>query len=669
MGEKTQNEVATKFSVNWQGASQGLTNLGTVADRLGGRIMRLTQMFTPLGAAMGAITSGALVRSLTQINSRFEQTSQVIGGTLAALGFAGGEDPTEQFRNGLGLAAETMRAIQVSAAALPGEAQDYITVFQQALPNVSQSIEGSLADMTSFTNQITAIGRSFGIDAGQIGMDTMRMLQAGRGGAGMDVRTFMQLLPFMKSLEGHANLTADAFNRMTQPERALLLQQTMGRMGPMLEAAGGTFDAMWGAIQSTGEELLRIGGQPIFEGVKSGLESVNALLMDAEGNFTELGQNVVRIGQNIGTFIVDAIRTATEWVQTLYGWFERLGNSAIFRRLDEMASTLASAGQSLMRGGAGGAAGLAGGAATAGALGAGAAAGPMGLVVVALGAGLANFLTRTEEVTEVVGTMGSIIERVSHLIGPMLNTLMTFSDLLGDLVAGVLPGMLSGMDTIIGPLTFLYIWFSNIANLLMEELRPAMSELWIALGGLWEAVANVIGPLLAIFGPVLMGIIEILVAGLAPAFNLLIEWITGMINALVSFVNWVGRLLGGAGAGVISAAQRQSALAPGAQGEAAEQRGFLSGLMDRLRQSSEAASEQASAVEQAAGGRGPAARAPGARGGARTQQDFRYSRFTIEQSFAEGFDPDRIAVAFASDVGRLGEQRLESGFAPLFGIR
>ena len=49
--------------------------------------------------------------------------------------------------------------------------------------------------------------------------------------------------------------------------------------------------------------------------------------------------------------------------------------------------------------------------------------------------------------------------------------------------------------------------------------------------------------------------------------------------------------------------------------------------------------------------------------------DFRGSRFDIKQQYAEGFDPDRIAVAFANDLATLGERRLQSGFSTLFGVR
>lgn len=50
-------------------------------------------------------------------------------------------------------------------------------------------------------------------------------------------------------------------------------------------------------------------------------------------------------------------------------------------------------------------------------------------------------------------------------------------------------------------------------------------------------------------------------------------------------------------------------------------------------------------------------------------QDFRNSRFDITQAFAEGYDPDRIAVAFANDISSLGEKKLQSGFSPLFSVR
>lgn len=50
-------------------------------------------------------------------------------------------------------------------------------------------------------------------------------------------------------------------------------------------------------------------------------------------------------------------------------------------------------------------------------------------------------------------------------------------------------------------------------------------------------------------------------------------------------------------------------------------------------------------------------------------QDFRGSKFDITQTFAEGFDPDRIATVLGSQISALGERQLQSGFAPLYGVR
>jgi len=47
---------------------------------------------------------------------------------------------------------------------------------------------------------------------------------------------------------------------------------------------------------------------------------------------------------------------------------------------------------------------------------------------------------------------------------------------------------------------------------------------------------------------------------------------------------------------------------------------------------------------------------------------FNNSKFDITQKFAEGFDPDRIAVAFTNDLASLADRKMQSGFSPLFGV-
>lgn len=51
------------------------------------------------------------------------------------------------------------------------------------------------------------------------------------------------------------------------------------------------------------------------------------------------------------------------------------------------------------------------------------------------------------------------------------------------------------------------------------------------------------------------------------------------------------------------------------------------------------------------------------------KQDFRGSKFDITQNFAEGFEPDRIAAAFAGQLAAVGERQVSSGMASPFGVR
>jgi hypothetical protein len=52
-----------------------------------------------------------------------------------------------------------------------------------------------------------------------------------------------------------------------------------------------------------------------------------------------------------------------------------------------------------------------------------------------------------------------------------------------------------------------------------------------------------------------------------------------------------------------------------------------------------------------------------------TQMNFPNAKFDITQHFAEGFDPDRIAVAFGNDLASLGEMKSQSGFANVYAAR
>lgn len=657
------NKVNTQFTANIGQAVTGFNAISSVAGRVSGAISGITSMLNPLNLAIGGLTVGGAIAGITELGSAFELTRNTLAGTLGALGIAGGADPTERFRNGLGLAAATMERIEVAAAALPGEAEDYITVFRAGLPVLQASVGGTLADMTDFANRFTAIGRTFGVESQQLAMDLQRLLRAGRGGAGTDVRTFQQLLPFMRTVAGHADITADAFNRMTAPERVALLNQAFEGLGPMLEEAGGTWDSMSGAITSTIRSLTRQATSPLFDGIKNSLGRINELFMTGEGELTSFGQSVVDVGRNISRYIVQAVESAVAGIQAMRDAMQAFTESDMFRTLLEAATRLGGAVGRISRapgGPAAGAAGAAGMAVGVAGLGAAAATGP-GALVAALAGGIADFLTRTESVNLVLEQMVGMFNQLTTVVGPLVSLVGTSNDLFGDLIQGVLPGILSGLTMLLEPLTMLWSGIATITEEIMTNLNPVFESLFNAVGNLFQSIGTFLNPVLRILGRLFLMVYEVLAFLLTPVIEDAISEFAMLIDAISEFLSWLGGLIGE----LADVVDENLANVGVRDGEEESAPGMFDDILAALTESSESG-DAMSAAENAAAS---TTTTPGARGGAHTTQDFRYSRFDITQRFAEGYDPDRIAIAFADDVGRMGAERLQSGLEPIFGVR
>lgn len=657
---RIENDVVTNLRVTGtEGFRSAFGAVSQVASGFGSIIGRVTSLFNPLNLAIGGISTGYAVQQISQLGSEFEQTQQVLAGTLSALGFAAGADPTARFRNGLDIAADTMDQIQAAAAALPGEAEDYLSVFRAALPEVAGAMDGNLTQMTEFTNRLTAIGRSFGIDAMQIGHDVQRMLRTGTGGAGMQVRTWTQLLPFIHTVEGQANLTADAFNRMTSHERLHLLEQTFERLQPMLDQAGSTFDSMWGAMVSTTRQMTRMATSPIFDAIKDTMGDVNALFMSSSGEMTDLGRSVVSAGQGISRLIVRGIEQAVRWVGALRDSFDQFSEavqqSPMFTTLSRIVDNLAGVARTAQHFGASGAAGMAGAAVGVGAA---AAAGPGALIFAPLIAGFSNFLTRTDEVVGVLNLLAETVDILTSNLDPMVTSVVRISEVMGDLWEHALPDVITGFNQILEPL----MWFGGevftIVNTLVDHLQPTFEELWSAVGDVMDAFGSAFGPGVRESGGVLLVFARIISSVMVPVIQNTVRGFSMLLHAIASFMRFIGQFTGATAdaLGIPEVARQQ-----------AEGSGILEDILSSLRASTDAATARDSEAATAAA-RQRSTQAPGARGGTHVHQDFRGSRFDISQRFAEGFDPDRVATALVSDIETAATHRLQSGLEPIFGV-
>ena len=241
------------------------------------------------------------------------------------------------------------------------------------------------------------------------------------------------------------------------------------------------------------------------------------------------------------------------------------------------------------------------------------------------------------------GGMGQAFQVAGHMLSVVFNDLIA--------VAGVLWNLFTAWGNV--------LW--GVIQIIWKHFRPGLEALANAAVGLYEgfvALIKAIGPLFGYLGEQLMHVYDVLYEHIAPVFNTLAKSVGTVIEyfglLLKELAKWIGK--------TVEERRRttgdQSELA--AFGQVSRTRGPVQTMISSFFEDMEKARTKRRGT-----------RVPGAFEDARsktgTVQDFRYSRFDISQAFEKGFDPDRIAVAFADDLGKVGEQRLQSGLEPGFG--
>ena len=609
--------------------SRAMGAVGNLAGRTGKSIGAMTSMLKPLNVALGGLTlyGGArAMRMLGGLGSEFESVQARLAGTLSALGF------TPDFNKGLAQAKKTMETIYADAAALPGEAEDYVQIFTTALPFVKASMGGTVQEMTKFTNLYGAVAASMQVHSSQAAVHLTRMIQAGQGMASQRFAMFRNLLPYMRTVEGHADLTTKSFNEMTGTERFKLVEQSLGKMGPMIDEMKKSYDAVSGAIKTAIRQTTRQATAPFFEAMKRSMGRVAALLYGANGQLTVFGHQVVALGHKISRFMGRALESVVDKLEYISVHWDEIGEK--IKRAASYAPAVAGmmvtakvAPAFVGAGATVAGAAMAGGVVSGGGAGAGA-------TLLALLPSMSSFLKLLGKLGVVLAVVAGAIELVQkhwNTLGAALGTTGGFlASSFGDLIAIIV--MVASAVGEVG---------SAFAGGIFVVLMPAL----MSLAAIFKVITHVIKVLVA---AVKIGV-HWLVDKLNPGFDMVFKHFREFGDILDYFVR---KVVDTTSALIEQADKLSKPKVPEGFGLATAQQAQLAalGLADwtPLKRMQLTAGKPKST---------------------KVTQDFRHSRFTVEQKFAEGFDPDRIAVSFAKDVGRLGEQRLQSGFEPLFAIR
>jgi hypothetical protein len=650
------HDVATRFSVEDAPALKALGGLSSAFSGVGGVITRVTSMINPMNLALGALGAGFSLAGIMKAGSEFENLQIGLAQTLQFMG-AGGST----FEGSMARASVQMKRIVADAGPLPGNAMDYAHALQLAGSTVSKAT-GSYEKSYELIKKSTAVGISLGGGAELTAIELNRMLDANHGMMHAMGDFNQKMLNAMRQLPGMAHLTTQEFNKFSLDKRLATVNAAMSQFDDMVAASSNTWTAVKGSIEATSSLLLKDATAPLFESAKTALQAVNAAIIMSDGSWTPLGSIIVKTSQIINEGIVSGIERGIAATKALGAAFRELGDSPAVARLAGVVEKLRGV-PAAMQAGAMAGAPAAGGVLSAGGLTGELATftgllqameGPFGLI----GAGFMDFITRAGEATRMLDFLSNVVEQISVPFMGLVHVVGLVESMIGDVFAGVLPGLMDGFLAVLGPVMTFADAVLGVASVVYSSLRPALSELWTAFGALISSVGTFLNPLLGVLGAVVTEVVGLFGSALVPVITTVASALGTMLSALAQLVGWIGKLIGKAFTDL-----GLSLPGSGAGGKGTNIIGdFLEGL------------KHTGYSGHGRGGRNgdsdnPLARsgAPEHRGGGgRAVQDFRFSRFEISQRFEEGFNPDQIAVAFASQVGSIGEKRLQSGYEPSF---
>lgn len=598
-----QKIVETVFTTVDRGATAGYNSIASVAQRIGRTVSSLPSLVTGAAGAFAGLASGP-VGAMLELQSSAENTRITLAGMFATLGQA------RDFDSGLTMAAETMDLINVMAARLPGEAQDYVDVFRRNLPQIQGAIGGTVTEMARFSSDFTAVMTALEVAVPHAAGGLQRMLASSRASVVDTTPAFRALLPFMEQATRHTShhvTNARDFRALTQQTRGEIVRLTLQQEGlqRMMREAGNTWEAQTGTFKSSMQMIVRLATAPLFEGAKRALGFINSLLMDTEtGRLRPFAQTVVDIGTFLSTVVVRGFQTVYGLVDRVRVRFQAFAESMVsapwFNRLIGVVDGLLAA--MGMAGGDGG------------------------------------------------------------IFAPLMDAIQAVYGMYMANAVGVLDGLVGGVQALIGVAVGLWGRIMDLVTLISSSVSPHLEQLSVAVGFVYEQLMTLFSSALSLVGNVLMWLYENVARYLLPSFNQWLDVMGRLLRHLGTFLAMIARFVGSAAATVGARTGDRTANGPSGPG-------FVEGLMADFRAHMARAQQERERVTATRERQREQHAPPAARGGTHTHNDFRNSRFDITQRFAEGYDPDRIAVLFANDLGRVGEQRLQSGLEPAFGVR
>ena len=533
----------------------------------------------------------------------------------------------QQFNEARQFSRGIVRQMSKDAALLPGELNDYMQTFSTALPQLAKVKGMTLQRATHLTNYLTAGAVAAGIDAPQASRDIMQALT---GRSSIVDRSWTEVFSNYARFKGKRINTPAEFNRLTQEQRVQVLEDIAGQLQPMMDATGDAYEAIMGTFTSLQHELYLEASEPLFNAWKRTMIAVNQQLSAFYPVIAGIGRYFAELGAGAIDKVTAVILRTEKYMLGILPELQNFGARISNFVTDDLFPTLMRIYAPLRA-----AFGFAG--------------------TLFLSAVRLIWAGVTDYVWPAFKFVADKVIAISNFFWGIANT-----------AYGIIGSVLGTVGTVFNKM---FPFFESFFTMLWEQGGMVFSIISFYFAHLLVPTLSMLSPLFSTF-LTLISIFQFIAPGIQAVVGYFQELMTGtsmLAQALQTVAGVIGSVfnpLSGVGEGVSAAFD----LVGRHMGEAARaQEGAV-------RQATTAIPDWMLAIQKSISeiGKGGADLNRRGRGDNSNRphsvQDFRYSRFDITQRFAEGFDPDRIASAFASDLEAMASQRLSSGFAPAFSL-
>ena len=239
------------------------------------------------------------------------------------------------------------------------------------------------------------------------------------------------------------------------------------------------------------------------------------------------------------------------------------------------------------------------------------------------------------------------------VLDPVVKSLSDMGFMVTELACAILPGLGRWLELLGG-------FLGAFIQTTLHTLSAVMKALGTILMDVATGISSIVG--------FLADVVTVVISQVKDVFGYVFRRLEIFAEALGYVYDWVKTKLFGQNAGSVFSKEltdEWGAVVKDARTNLGigdvDAVGGISGFMQKMEEDRKRAEEKRAKDEYAAVLRAGQLKRP------TINQDFRGSKFSIEQKFASGFDPGRVLTAVREDAAALAQRRLTAGTTPLFG--